>query len=126
MYTAAQGGQYIALSYLPSNHVSLFMNFSPVFVSLIGILVLGEKLTILKGSGGSDIHSRNKHIFSPAHRSRRKDYRLYCSIGMFYLPYNSIPDRKIPEQITKSLPHGNYCCDNVYRGNTVIYNWNSS
>ena len=51
MYTAAQGGQYIALSYLPSNHVSLFMNFSPVFVSLIGILVLGEKLTILKGSG---------------------------------------------------------------------------
>ncbi len=51
MYATAQGGQYIALSYLPSNHVSLFMNFSPVFVSLLGITVLGEKLTVLKGSG---------------------------------------------------------------------------
>ena len=51
MYAAAQGGQYVALSYLPSNHVSLFMNFSPVFISLLGVLVLGEKLTLLKGSG---------------------------------------------------------------------------
>ena len=41
MYAAAQGGQYVALSYLPSNHVSLFMNFSPVFISLLGVLVLG-------------------------------------------------------------------------------------
>ncbi len=51
MYATAQGGQYIALSYLPSNHVSLFMNFSPVFISLLGITVLGEKLTPMKGSG---------------------------------------------------------------------------
>lgn len=51
MYTTAQGGQYIALSYLPSTHVSLFMNFSPVFISLLGILVLGEKLTMLKAGG---------------------------------------------------------------------------
>ena len=51
LYATAQGGQYIALSYLPSNHVSLFMNFSPVFVSFLGIIILGEKLTPLKGSG---------------------------------------------------------------------------
>ena len=51
LYATAQGGQYIALSYLPSNHVSLFMNFSPVFVSFLGILILGEKLSPLKGSG---------------------------------------------------------------------------
>jgi drug/metabolite transporter (DMT)-like permease len=51
MYATAQGAQYIALSHLPSNHVSLFLNFSPVFISLLGILILGEKLTILKGGG---------------------------------------------------------------------------
>ena len=51
LYSVAQAGQYIALIYLPSNHVSLFMNFSPVFVSLLGVIILGEKLTWFKGSG---------------------------------------------------------------------------
>ena len=51
LYAFAQAGQYIALIYLPSSHVSLFMNFSPVFVSLLGVIILGEKLTWYKGSG---------------------------------------------------------------------------
>lgn len=41
-YPLNQGGLFIALSYLPNTTVSLLQNFSPVFIALLGGLLLKE------------------------------------------------------------------------------------
>lgn len=41
-YPLNQGGLFIALSYLPNTTVSLLQNFSPIFIALLGGLILKE------------------------------------------------------------------------------------
>jgi len=41
-YTATQGTQFIGLSLLPSVTVSLWLNFTPIIVAVLGILLLSE------------------------------------------------------------------------------------
>jgi len=45
LYAGAQGGQFIALAYMPSTSVNLLFSFSSVIVAIIGAAWLGERLT---------------------------------------------------------------------------------
>lgn len=51
LYTFAQGGQFLALSYLPSVSVSLILNLTSIFVAFSSIVVLKEKPSVLQWSG---------------------------------------------------------------------------
>ena len=51
IYTLAQGGQYLALAYLPSVTVSLLLNLATLFVAFSGMVVLKEKPTWLQWCG---------------------------------------------------------------------------
>jgi drug/metabolite transporter (DMT)-like permease len=42
-YTATQGTQFIGLTLLPSVTVSLWLNFTPIIVAVLGIFMLSEK-----------------------------------------------------------------------------------
>jgi drug/metabolite transporter (DMT)-like permease len=47
----AQGAQFLALAYLPAVTVSLLLNFTPVVVAGLGLLLLGERPTPVQWSG---------------------------------------------------------------------------
>jgi drug/metabolite transporter (DMT)-like permease len=51
LYTLAQGGQFLALAYLPSVSVSLILNLTSIFVAFSGIVLLKEKPTLLQWIG---------------------------------------------------------------------------
>lgn len=44
-YTIAQGLQYVGLYYLPAVTTSFLLNFNPMFVLLLGVGLLGERVT---------------------------------------------------------------------------------
>ena len=44
-YTIAQGLQYVGLYYLPAVTTSFILNFNPMFVLLLGVGLLGERVT---------------------------------------------------------------------------------
>lgn len=50
-YTFTQGAQFLGLSLLPAVTVSLLLNFTPVFVAVMGIFLLSEKPTLLQWLG---------------------------------------------------------------------------
>lgn len=50
-YTVAQGAQFLGLFYLPAITVSLMLNFTPVLVTLMSILMLAENPGLRKLSG---------------------------------------------------------------------------
>lgn len=52
-YTFTQGAQFLGLSLLPSVTVSLMLNFTPIFVAIMGIFLLNEKPSILQWLGSS-------------------------------------------------------------------------
>jgi drug/metabolite transporter (DMT)-like permease len=41
-YTVAQGFQFVGLFYLPAVTTSVLLNFNPIFVLVIGVVLLGE------------------------------------------------------------------------------------
>ena len=47
----AQGAQFLGLAYLPAVTVSLLLNFTPLVVALLGILLLAERPTALQWGG---------------------------------------------------------------------------
>ena len=51
LYTLAQGGQYLALHYLPTVTVSLLLNLATLFVAFSGMVVLKERPTWLQWAG---------------------------------------------------------------------------
>lgn len=51
MYTATQGAQFLALSYLPAQTTSLLLGFSPLVVALLGAAVLGESTNSRQWAG---------------------------------------------------------------------------
>jgi drug/metabolite transporter (DMT)-like permease len=51
LYTLAQGGQFLALAYLPSVSVSLVLNLTSIFVAFSGIFLLQEKPTTIQWCG---------------------------------------------------------------------------
>ncbi len=51
LYTLAQGGQFLALYYLPSVSVSLILNLTSIFVAFSGIVLLKEKPSVLQWIG---------------------------------------------------------------------------
>lgn len=50
-YTLTQGGQFLTLSYLPAVTFSLLLNFTALIVALLGIPLLGERLSWLQWAG---------------------------------------------------------------------------
>jgi len=50
-YTFTQGTQFLGLSLLPAVTVSLLLNFTPIVVAVMGIILLSEKPTILQWGG---------------------------------------------------------------------------
>ncbi len=50
-YSLAQGGQFIALGYLPAVTVNLLLGFSPVVVALLGGWLIGEPPRLLQWLG---------------------------------------------------------------------------
>jgi drug/metabolite transporter (DMT)-like permease len=50
-YTATQGTQFIGLSLLPSVTVSLWLNFTPIIVALLGIVLLSERPSLRQWFG---------------------------------------------------------------------------
>lgn len=50
-YTFTQGAQFLGLSLLPSVTVSLMLNFTPIVVAVLGIIILNEKPTTLQWIG---------------------------------------------------------------------------
>lgn len=51
MYGATQGLQFLALSLLPANTVSLVLSFTPAVVAIVGAVSLRESMTALQGAG---------------------------------------------------------------------------
>jgi len=47
-YTLAQGFQFVGLFYLPAVTTTFLLNFTPIFVLVLGILFLGEKASRLQ------------------------------------------------------------------------------
>ncbi|MFC1784731.1 DMT family transporter [Candidatus Neomarinimicrobiota bacterium] len=52
-YTFTQGTQFLGLSLLPSVTVSLVLNFTPIIVAILGIVILSEKPTYLQWFGAT-------------------------------------------------------------------------
>ncbi|MDQ7816336.1 MAG: DMT family transporter [Melioribacteraceae bacterium] len=50
-YTTTQGTQFIGLSLLPSVTVSLWLNFTPIIVALLGIVLLSERPSLRQWFG---------------------------------------------------------------------------
>jgi drug/metabolite transporter (DMT)-like permease len=50
-YTMTQGGNFLALEYLPAVSVNLLFSLTSIFVALIGIPTLGERPTVLQWAG---------------------------------------------------------------------------
>ncbi|HEY44566.1 MAG TPA: EamA family transporter [Anaerolineae bacterium] len=50
-YTMTQGGNFLALKYLPAVSVNLLFSLTSIFVALIGIPTLGERPTALQWAG---------------------------------------------------------------------------
>ncbi|MFC1887362.1 DMT family transporter [Candidatus Cloacimonadota bacterium] len=50
-YSFTQGAQFLGLSLLPSVTVSLMLNFTPLIVAFLGVLLLNEKPSLLQWSG---------------------------------------------------------------------------
>lgn len=51
LYTFGQGGQYLALAFLPSVTVSLILNLSALFVAIVSSIAIKEKLNWLQWVG---------------------------------------------------------------------------
>ena len=51
IYTLTQGGQFVALKYLPAITLNLLLNFSSTLVALLGMLFLAERPTPLQWLG---------------------------------------------------------------------------
>ena len=63
LYAFAQAGQYIALIYLPSSHVSLFMNFFACFCQSFRRNNPWGKTDMVQGERDSDLYFRNQYLF---------------------------------------------------------------
>ena len=50
-YTLTQGGQFLTLKYLETTTFSLLLNFSSVFITVLGIFFLGEKPSPIQWGG---------------------------------------------------------------------------
>ena len=70
-YTITQGAQFLGLSYLPANTLSLILALSGITIAFSGWLFLGEKLSWLQWMGvivsiaGAVVYFGNIQIFSP-------------------------------------------------------------
>lgn len=51
MYTLTQGAQFVALGKIPAVMVNLVLTFTPVFVALLSMPLLGERLTWVQWLG---------------------------------------------------------------------------
>ncbi|UCF59902.1 MAG: EamA family transporter [Anaerolineaceae bacterium] len=50
-YTLTQGGNFLALNYLPAVSVNLLYSLTSIFVAMMGIPALGERPTVLQWAG---------------------------------------------------------------------------
>jgi len=66
VYTLTQGTQFLALAYLPAVSVNLIMNFTPIIVAFLGVVLLAERPTRFQLAGVAIFLAGNVLYFYPA------------------------------------------------------------
>jgi drug/metabolite transporter (DMT)-like permease len=66
VYTLTQGTQFVALAYLPAVSVNLILNFTPIIVAFLGVILLAERPTRLQMVGVVVFLAGNVLYFYPA------------------------------------------------------------
>lgn len=95
-YPLNQGGLFVALSYLPNTTVSLLQNFSPVFIALLGGLILNERVNRIQYLGMLVLLSGAMVFFLPLQASNLSIPGLVASlVTLMANVFNSILGRKV-------------------------------
>jgi drug/metabolite transporter (DMT)-like permease len=95
-YPLNQGGLFVALSYLPNTTVSLLQNFSPVFIALLGGLILNERVNRIQYLGMLVLLSGAMVFFLPLQVSNLSIPGLVASlVTLMANVFNSILGRKV-------------------------------
>ncbi|NMB54600.1 MAG: EamA family transporter [Leptolinea sp.] len=95
-YPLNQGGLFVALSYLPNTTVSLLQNFSPVFIALLGSLVLKETVNRTQYLGMTVLLSGALVFFLPLESTNLSVPGLIASlVTLFSNVVGSVYGRKL-------------------------------
>jgi len=95
-YPLNQGGLFIALSYLPNTTVSLLQNFSPVFIALLGSLLLKETVNRTQYMGMAVLLSGALVFFLPLESTNLSAPGLIASlVTLFSNVIGSVYARKL-------------------------------
>ncbi|HEX7555497.1 MAG TPA: DMT family transporter, partial [Leptolinea sp.] len=95
-YPLSQGGFYLALSYLPNTTVSLLLNFSPIFIALLGGLWLDEKLNRWQFLGMAISIAGAVVFFLPLENAHLSGLGLlFAGIALLANVFSSIYARKV-------------------------------
>ncbi len=95
-YSLNQGGLFVALSYLPNTTVSLLQNFSPVFIALLGSMILRETVNRKQYLGMAILLTGALIFFLPLESYNMSIPGLIASlVTLMSNVFNSIFSRKI-------------------------------
>ena len=95
-YPLNQGGLFMALSFLPNTSVSLLQNFSPVFIALLGSLILKEMVNTRQYMGMGVLLAGALIFFLPLQSYNMSVPGLVASfVTLFSNVFNSVLGRKV-------------------------------
>jgi drug/metabolite transporter (DMT)-like permease len=95
-YPLNQGGLFVALAYMPNTSVSLLQNFSPVFIALLGGLILKEMVNSRQYLGMGVLLVGALIFFLPLQSYNMSVPGLIASfVTLFANVFNSILGRKV-------------------------------
>jgi drug/metabolite transporter (DMT)-like permease len=95
-YPLNQGGLFVALSYMPNTSVSLLQNFSPVFIALLGGLILKETVNSRQYLGMGVLLAGALIFFLPLQSNNLSIPGLIASfVTLFSNVFNSVLGRKV-------------------------------
>lgn len=95
-YPLNQGGLFVALAYMPNTSVSLLQNFSPVFIALLGGLILKEMVNSRQYLGMGVLLVGALIFFLPLQSYNMSVPGLIASfVTLFSNVFNSVLGRKV-------------------------------
>lgn len=95
-YPLNQGSLFVALSFMPNTSVSLIQNFSPVFIALLGSLILKEMVNRRQYLGMLVLLAGAAIYFLPLDTSKLSIPGLIAAfVTLFSNVFNSILGRKV-------------------------------
>jgi drug/metabolite transporter (DMT)-like permease len=95
-YPLNQGGLFVALAYMPNTSVSLLQNFSPVFIALLGGLILKEMVNRRQYLGMGVLLVGALIFFLPLQSNNMSIPGLIASfVTLFSNVFNSVLGRKV-------------------------------